>query len=162
MGDNELDDATRGMRDNLWTDSLWQTYQESIDIIVPDPDSPDGPGSRITRKLSIGMSVKSDNRAPAKVLQYALSKALNSIMEEEKERWLDTHTMKTVEFLLIRKLTPKGQTQTVVSFDEYSSSPQDMKIKKAIYVTAVEKWGANNVRYCKVVPVELKIDVSIG
>jgi len=49
-----------------------------------------------------------------------------------------------------------------VSFDEYSSSPQDMKIKKAIYVTAVEKWGANNVRYCKVVPVELKIDVSIG
>jgi len=106
MGDNELDDATRGMRDNLWTDSLWQTYQESIDIIVPDPDSPDGPGSRITRKLSIGMSVKSDNRAPAKVLQYALSKALNSIMEEEKERWLDTHTMKE-EISAIRRRKPE-------------------------------------------------------
>jgi hypothetical protein len=92
--DGELQSAAKEMRNNLWTDSMWQTYQESIDVVVFDPENPEGPGQRITRKLSIGMSVKSDNRAPAKVLQYALSRSLNSLMEEEKERWLDTNDMK--------------------------------------------------------------------
>lgn len=88
----DLKVATREMRNNLWVDSLWQTYQESIDLVVPDED-PAKPGKRITRKLSIGMSVKSDNRAPSSVLHFALSEALNIIMEEEKEKWLDSKVM---------------------------------------------------------------------
>jgi len=95
MGEEESDlqSAAKEMRDHLWTDSLWQTYQESIEVIVPNADDPTGPGHRITRKISLGMSVKSDNRAPAKILQYSLSKALNVLMEEEKERWLDSKAM---------------------------------------------------------------------
>ena len=91
--ESELEKASKEMRDHLYIDSLWQTYQESVDLVVPDPANPEGPGSRITRKLSIGMSVKSDNRAPAKVLQFALSRALNGLMEEEKERWLEPKSM---------------------------------------------------------------------
>ncbi len=91
--ESEIQSAAKEMRDHLWTDSLWQTYQESLEVIVPDPANPNGPGHRITRKISMGMSVKSDNRAPAKILQYALSRSLNVLMEEEKEKWLDAKSM---------------------------------------------------------------------
>ena len=55
----------------------------------------------------------------------------------------------------------KSLTQTVVSFDEYTDDPEDLKIKKDLYIKALEQHGAKNVRYCKVVPVEIKTMVSI-
>lgn len=42
----------------------------------------------------MGITVRSDNRAPLKILHNAASKALNRHFEEEKERWLDVEKMR--------------------------------------------------------------------
>ena len=66
---------------NMWVDSLWITRKESLSI--------DG----ISRETSVGMSIKNDYRAATTDIYDKADKALNRLLEEEKERWLNQETM---------------------------------------------------------------------
>lgn len=71
---------------NVWVESLWTTRKEAITI-------QDG-GDEITREISVGMSVKSDNRTPSAVLYEKLDQALSKLIEDEKDKWLTEEIMK--------------------------------------------------------------------
>lgn len=88
-----LEEATREMADHMWVDSVLLNYTEELDVNVPVADKP-GEFHRLQRRLSMGITVKSDNRAPLRVLHHAASKALNHHFEDEKERWLDAEKMR--------------------------------------------------------------------
>jgi len=106
---DELDLAAQQMRDNMWVDSILLNYTEELDVHVPDPASP-GQDKRVLRRVSMGITVKSDNRAPIKVLHRAASKSLNHIFEEEKEHWLDEEKMKAEIARVQRSLRSKEVT----------------------------------------------------
>jgi len=90
---SELDEATKAMADHMWVDSILLNYTEELDVNVPVAGKP-GEFHRLQRRISMGITVKSDNRAPLKILHNAASKALNSHFEDEKERWLDAEKMR--------------------------------------------------------------------
>ena len=70
----------------VWVESLWTTRKEAITI-------KDG-GDEITREISVGMSVKSDNRTPSAVLYEKLDQALSKLIEDEKDKWLNEEIMR--------------------------------------------------------------------
>ena len=71
---------------NVWVDSLWTTRKESITL-------KDG-NDVVTREISVGMSVKSDNKTASVVLHEKLDKALSKLIEDEKDAWLNAELMK--------------------------------------------------------------------
>jgi len=71
---------------NVWVDSLWTTRKESVTIKDGDDE--------ITREISVGMSVKSDNRTPSAVLHEKLDQALSKLIEDEKDKWLTEELIK--------------------------------------------------------------------
>jgi hypothetical protein len=71
---------------NVWVDSLWTTRKECISIKVGD--------DVLTREISVGMSVKSDNRTPSSVLHDKLNQALTKLIEDEKDAWLTAELLK--------------------------------------------------------------------
>jgi adenosyl cobinamide kinase/adenosyl cobinamide phosphate guanylyltransferase len=78
-----------GEHHNLYPESFWKTIKESITKVVGD--------EVITREISIGMTVKSDTRAPSPVMYDRLTTALNIYMDAEHEEWLNQDKM--IEFL---------------------------------------------------------------
>ena len=65
-----------------------------------------------------------------------------------------------VECLIILKPAPKGgKCYDIVNLDEYFSA-DDIVLKKQIYLDQIEKWGQDNVRYCKVVNVTVQQEVN--
>jgi len=74
------------MGSTMWVDALWDTVSQSAEIAV-------GP-YRVTRKFSIGMTVKSSDRVPSNDLHDALRKALNRVMEEEVNLMLDEKSIR--------------------------------------------------------------------
>lgn len=91
--DKSLKDELKKHKGHIWTDSMWTTYQESIDFEIPNPTNPGSP-IRISRKISKGMSVKTDAKTPARIMNAALKVTLNPMLEEDKEEWLNTQRMK--------------------------------------------------------------------
>jgi len=75
-----------GTENNVWVDSLWTTRKESITIKVGE--------DVLTREISVGMSVKSDNRTPSSVLHDKLNQALTKLIEDEKDAWLTAELLK--------------------------------------------------------------------
>jgi hypothetical protein len=101
----------------IWVDSLWTTYQESIDFEIPNPVNPESP-IRISRKISKGMSVKTDSRTPARIMNEALKQTLNPMLEEDKEAWLNTQKMR-------RELVNTGRALTKAINDMVESIEGD-------------------------------------
>ena len=90
---DDIDLAAQQMRGNLWVDSILLNYTEELDVVIPNPADSEL-NKRVLRRVSMGITVKSDNRAPIKILHRAASKSLNHIFEIEKEHWLDEEKMK--------------------------------------------------------------------
>jgi vancomycin resistance protein YoaR len=68
------------MADNnytLWVDSMWDTRQVEFNIEIK--------GVEISKKVSVGMTVKSSNRAPSSVMHSALDKAIEAALQKEME-----------------------------------------------------------------------------
>jgi len=65
---------------HIWVESLWLTRKEGISLKDGD--------DLVQREVSLGMTVKCDDRSPSIALYDALERALVVIMEEEKKRWL--------------------------------------------------------------------------
>lgn len=63
-----------------WVDSLWLTHKESITV----GDVMDG---EVVREINVGIMLKNDQSVLAFDLYKAARKALNRIVEEEKELW---------------------------------------------------------------------------
>ena len=76
----------KNSNEHVWVESLWTTRKESITVKVGDDE--------VTREISLGMTVKSDNRTPSSVLHEKLDQALSKLIEEEKDRWLTQELMK--------------------------------------------------------------------
>lgn len=70
----------------IWVDSLWVTRKESVTLSDGD--------NEITREISVGMNVKSDNRASSSEMHAALNQALSSLIAKEKELWLEAELMR--------------------------------------------------------------------
>ena len=88
---------------NVWVESFWLTRRESVTI--GDPDG----GESITRDFSVGMTVKSDGSAKSDGMYKALDKALNVIIEEEKEKWMNSYLMDKERTKLKEKLKEKSR-----------------------------------------------------
>ncbi len=65
----------------MWVDALWDTVQQGVDISV-------GP-YRVSRKFSIGMTIKSSERVQSVDMHGALRKALGRVCEDEVNVMLD-------------------------------------------------------------------------
>ncbi len=70
----------------IWVESLWVTRKESLTIQLGE--------DTVTREISVGMTVKSENRTTSPVLHAALDKSLAVLIQREKELWLDQELMK--------------------------------------------------------------------
>lgn len=79
---------------NIWIDSLLLNYTEELEFSVPDPACP-GKDKRICRRLSVGITAKSDNRTRIRTLHYAASQSLTYLLNEERKKWLNEEAMKT-------------------------------------------------------------------
>lgn len=73
-------------KSTIWVESLWATRKESISVQIGD--------DTVTRELSLGMTVKSENRITSAELYEALNKALSHLIEKERQLWLDAELMK--------------------------------------------------------------------
>lgn len=73
-------------KSSIWVESLWVTRKESISVKIGD--------DTVTREISVGMTVKSEDRATSPVLHEALNKSLSFLIEKEKELWLDAELMR--------------------------------------------------------------------
>lgn len=107
-------------KNEIWTDSLWTTYQESIDFDIVNPANPGG-AIRISRKISKGMSVKTDSRTPTRIMNDALKMTLIPLMEEEKETWLNTKAM--------RKEVIETGKRLIKTLEDVVSSMEDEEAK---------------------------------
>jgi hypothetical protein len=88
----------------VWVESMWLTHRESITLGEEESNE------TITRDFSAGMTIKSDGTVKSDEMYTALKRALNVIVEEEKETWLDSHHMKRETADLKRKLLAPDDT----------------------------------------------------
>ena len=111
-------------KNDIWVDSMWTTYQESLDFDLVNPADPDS-RIRISRKISKGMSVKTGNKTPARIMNSALKLTLNPMMEEEKETWLNAQAMRK-EIIETGKNLIKAISEMVTQFED-ESTPEKAK-----------------------------------
>ena len=75
-----------GNGQSIWVESLWVTRKESITLVDGD--------DVVSREISVGMTVKSENRTSSAVMHESLNRALTGLIEKEKAVWLEAEIMK--------------------------------------------------------------------
>ncbi len=99
----------------VWVESLWLTRKENVSVEVN--------GEVTARESSIGMTVKGERGTKSSVLYEALDIAINKIIDQEKEHWLDNVVIQrealltknhivNIDNIIIEELK-KEQTQTI-------------------------------------------------
>lgn len=109
----------------IWVESFWLTHKESVTL--GDHET----GDAITRDISVGMTVKSDKSARSDAMYEALRKALNRIVEEEKEQWLESHKMKLEVAKLRGEVAEIEDVDPEVVIDEESGEGEVPEPEKA-------------------------------
>lgn len=94
QGEQELDEAAKLMKDQMWIDSMLLNFTEEISVGIPDPNDSDAPDRTAMRRISMGITVKSSSRVPMRIMKHAASKSLNKHFEEERDKWLDEEAVR--------------------------------------------------------------------
>jgi hypothetical protein len=97
------------MTDNnytLWVDSMWDTRQIEFTTTIN--------GVEISKRVSIGMTVKSSNSAPSSVMHSALDKAIEAALKKEMEIVFSKSSIqKVVDNISKIKEDIEGETKTL-------------------------------------------------
>jgi len=83
---NGINGSNGASKQPIWVESLWVTRKESITIKIGDED--------VTREISVGMTVKAENRVQSAQLYDALNRSLSLLIEAEKDHWLNEELMR--------------------------------------------------------------------
>ena len=115
---SDLDKAMVENRDHMWVDSILINFTEDMTVGIPDENEESGIRN-ISRRISMGITAKSDNRTPIKILHNAASKSLHSVFETEKEKWLNEVAIKAE----VKKIQKKVLAETTIP-DTNTTEPE--------------------------------------